>query len=173
MNLYHDHGITYNFWGLWILQLSICLNKKGAWKTHEKLDWSARQHLNNEFYGHLLSFLLDDFLLTRHFWQWERNSYYSSDNREQREQTGGLTVWQEDVGWTGFSRQRRSAPPGHHRDPPPDQNPVPSPFPEYWHPWHGMICSNAYKTTNPDRWRMWAEFWTRLWIKEKMRVANW
>ena len=89
MNLYHDHGITYNFWGLWILQLSICLNKKGALKTHEKLDWSARQHLNNEFYGHLLSFLLYDFLPTRHFWQWERNSYYSSDNREQREQTGG------------------------------------------------------------------------------------
>ena len=173
MNLYHDHGITYNFWGLWILQLSICLNKKGALKTDEKRDWSARQHLNNEFYGHLLSFLLYDFLPTRHFWQWERNSYYSSDNREQREQTGGSDSL---TGGCGLDWVLTTAA-------------LSTPWPSLGSSSWSESCSQSIpriltslarhdllqrlQDNKPDRWRMWAEFWTPLWFKEKMRVASW
>ena len=52
-------------------------------------------------------------------------------------------VWQEDVGWTGFSRQRRSAPSGavHHPDPPPDLDPVSHSIPRILTSlaWHDLL----------------------------------
>ena len=165
MNLYHDNSSE------------VCefYNWASAWKTRGvknsgRLDWNGTKHLNNEFLGHLvISFRW--VLQTRQVWQWEGNSCYPRPITENRQRgadclTGGCGL--DCVLTTAALITQVSG------------TEIllliwilfPTPFPEYWHPWHDMICSNAFSNKPRLKADLSGEYWTLLWCSREKEYSK-